>query len=100
LLSCQLVRFGGTNSGLHYAFQDIAIKLSGSAFSLGVNVLGHKPVGQLGHRGHTPFGGLLSGRINPVRHRTQDRLGARPSALWSDFVNCGDRIAPDRRTAP
>jgi hypothetical protein len=51
-----------------------------------------KPVGQFGHREDAPFGDLLPGGIISMRYRTQDCLGARPGALWSDFADCGGSV--------
>ena len=96
----QLVGLGGAHGGLHDAVQNVPVELRRPGLALGSHVFGHEPVRQFGHRGRAAFGGLLVRRIVAVRHRPQDDLGARSGALWRDFPDCRDGVAPHGRAAP
>ena len=96
----QLVGLGGAYRGLHDAVQNVPVELRRPGLALGSHVLGHEPVCQFGHRGRAAFGGLLVRWIVPVRHRSQDDLGARSGALRRDFPDRRDGVAPHGAPRP
>src|SRR4051812_41068750 len=97
--ACELVGLGGTERRLRDAVQNVPVELGGPGLALGFHVLRHESVCQFGHRGRATFGGFLIRRVETVRHRPQDDLGARSGALWRDFPDGRDGVPTDRCAA-